>query len=232
MQTNNQANTKNKMTPSFVDAPPEITASTSSMASIAYHTEAQWTTIDTGEAVKHQLHDLRLDLRRVQVNGLTGNIFLWWIHPVKFMGDPVLELAEAALPFLTERIPYSDLPVIAGLSITKTVAHSLYGVAASTGLVSTNTAYESVRVLSHLQSLKEQSEEWKAQFLDGLYSAAGKKVFLLGVHESVFKSVCSHREELLTLMYQGYSALYNVRVGARRPLHESHPTTHLLLVFH
>ena len=40
------------------------------------------------DLVKDQLHDLRLDLRRLQVNGVTGNLFLWWIHPVKFLADP------------------------------------------------------------------------------------------------------------------------------------------------
>ncbi|CAB9522211.1 Sn1-specific diacylglycerol lipase beta [Seminavis robusta] len=159
--------------------------------------------------IQGQLHDLRLDMRRLQVNGLAGNLFFWWVHPVKFLADPVFEVAELIVPAVSSKVPFADVLVDVTLGVTEAVAHAVFGVTASTGLISSNKELEDVRTLSQLQALKDQSDVMKEKFLNALYEEAGKKQFLLGVHESAFQSTSTHRDELLELMYQGYSALYN-----------------------
>ena len=39
--------------------------------------------------VKEKVHDLKQGLKDIEVNGLYGNLAVgWWVHPMKFFGDP------------------------------------------------------------------------------------------------------------------------------------------------
>jgi hypothetical protein len=197
--------------PILDDQQPEVTGSTSSLASLVHYTEDQWTS-DQTEVVKNQLNGLRLDLRHLQVEGVAGNLLLWWIHPVQWLGGPVLEAAEALVPVLTQNVPYSDCLVRVGLGMTQSVAHSLYGITASRGLVSSSSSsaeddYDSIRVGSQLYSLRGQTDAFQQRFLDRLYEEVdAERVSVSDVYQSLVPTFHpSPLQKTLARIQQGFS---------------------------
>jgi hypothetical protein len=78
--------------------------------------------------------------------------------------------------------------------------------------LSNNAKYsEDLRTLSStLLSLSDLSPEAKQTFLRNVYEELGKQQFLLGVHESVTKSLLAHPKEVLTMLWDGYGTLFDV----------------------
>jgi hypothetical protein len=168
--------------------------------------------------LQDQIHDLRLDLRRLQPKGFAGNILFWWLYPVKFVGDAVLEVTENVVPKVASVvIPSVSNPIASlGLNFVATISHAAFHLTAKLGLVSSNSDRENIRTLSTLMSLADLSTEAKQHLLRSVHEELGKQQFLLGVYQSSAKSFMKHPEELLTMLWEGYGALFQVRMYERK----------------
>ena len=62
--------------------------------------------------VKEKVHSLKEDLRDVEVNGICGNLAVgWWVHPMKFFGDPGKSYLKFKPSHLTALLPPLRYPL-------------------------------------------------------------------------------------------------------------------------
>jgi hypothetical protein len=73
-----------------------------------------------------------------------------------------------------------------------------------------NRDNENVRSLSALMSLEDLSQEAKQDFMKSVHAHLGKEQLILGFHVSSARSFLTHREELLTMLWEGYGALFQL----------------------
>jgi len=70
---------------------------------------------------------------------------------------------------------------------------------------------ENVRSLFALVSLEDLSQEAKQDFLkSSVHAHLGKEQLIIGFHESSAISFLIHREEFLTMLWEGYGALFQL----------------------
>lgn len=182
--------------------------------------ETTMTTTDDGDVLTtkdelqvrgQRIQDLRLDLQRLRPEGLVGSVLLWWIWPVKFVADPAFAAAEALVPLVTSKVPLADKVVDLGLSATEAVAHALYGWTKRVGLVSSSSEDE-FKTMSYYLALMELAPTEKERLLRKASESAGHLQFLLGVSVSSAASLLTHPDKVLTMLWEGYGALYKYAV--------------------
>ena len=162
--------------------------------------------------VQGQIHDLRVDLQRVHPDGLVGNLLCWWLWPIKFVGDPLFGVAEAIVPFIASKVPFTAQAVELTCQVAKFGAHKAYSLATAAGIVSSDDNSVQFKTLSFYLSLMELSPESKELLLRKSHESAGALQFLLGTNDSMAASLMAHSSEVLTMLWDGYGALYNVRI--------------------
>jgi len=127
------------------------------------------------------------------------------------LADPAFAAAETVVPLVTSKVPFSDRIVGMGLNVTETVVHACYSMVHRVGLVSSSSDVGDFKTLSYYLSLMELAPNEKKRLQRVAAENAGHLQFLLGTNDSSAASLSTHPSEVLTMLWEGYGALYNVR---------------------
>ena len=179
---------------------------------------------DGATTMQGQIHDLRLDMQRVRPGGLAGNLLFWWLWPVKLVADPIFAAAETVAPAI-DKVPLVGTVASTSCQVVQWAAQNAYGVLASDTMghllsSSSSTSDDddscpkmmNFKALSHYLGLMyhaSSDETFRQNMLRKVHETAGRAVFLVGANESMSSSLIGHPQETLTMLWEGYGALYD-----------------------
>ncbi|KAG7344497.1 lipase class 3 [Nitzschia inconspicua] len=163
--------------------------------------------------VKVKIQNLRRDLRNLQPKGVAGNAFFWWIHPVKWVSDPLFGIVESVGPAVASTVPFSDNLMALGLDATTAIAHGTFGVTKRMGIVTSSTYTPDeetrIRLLTQLLSLIDLSRDVKNNFIQAVCSQARHQRFLLGIDKDLYFSLTMEQEAGIEQWMKRFGGLYD-----------------------